>query len=120
MNWSPTTESTKFNVATSVLWLPIVIVEAKSPILSVPINVLSLTALNVPDVSEVLISAVVPSPLTSMSRSNLTSSVNLASPLTTNALSNSASVTLTPTLPSLSPRPVSVISAVSVETRNVA
>ena len=95
-------------------------VEAKSPTLSVPMNVLSLIALNVPDVSEVLISAVVPSPLTSMSRSNLTSSVNLASPLTTNAQTNTASVTLTPTLPSLFPRVASVITEVSVETRNVA
>ena len=61
---------------------------------------LSLTVLNVPVVCVVLISAITPSsPLTSMSCSNLASSVNLDVPSTTRALSNSELSTLIPTRP---------------------
>ena len=88
--------------------------------LSVPVKVVSLTIPNVPVVIAVLISPMVPSPLTSMSRSKRASSVNLESPRTTSALSSSASVTLIPTLFSLLPLPDSVTAEVSVETRRAA
>ena len=65
-----------------------------------PTNVVSSTKLNVPVVCDVLISAITPSsPLTSMSCSNLASSVNLDVPSTTNALSNRVLLTLIPTRP---------------------
>ena len=48
---------------------------------------------------QVLISAITPSPLTSMSCSNLASAVNLDVPTTTNALSRLALLTLIPTRP---------------------
>ena len=67
---------------------------------SVPTNVVSSIKLNVPVVCDVLISAITPlSPLTSMSCSNLASSVNLDRPLTTSALSNRVLFTLIPTRP---------------------
>ena len=67
---------------------------------NVPTNVVSSTKLNVPVVCDVLISAITPSsPLTSMSCSNLASSVNLDVPSTTNALSNRVLLTLIPTRP---------------------
>ena len=70
------------------------------PMFSVPTNVVSSTKLNVPVVCDVLISAITPlSPLTSMSCSNLASSVNLDKPLTTSALSNRVLFTLIPTRP---------------------
>ena len=63
-------------------------------------NVESLIRLNVPVVCDVLISAITPSsPLTSMSCSNLASSVNLDVPSTTNVLSNCELSTLIPTRP---------------------
>ena len=66
---------------------------------NVPTNVVSSTKLNVPVVCDVLISAITPSPLTSMSCSNLASAVNLDVPTTTNALSRLALLTLIPTRP---------------------
>ena len=64
-----------------------------------PTNVVSSTRLNVPDVCDVLISAITPSPLTSISCSNLASSVNLDVPPTTNALSKLVLFILIPTRP---------------------
>ena len=58
------------------------------PKFNVPTNVASSIKLNVPVVCDVLISAITPSPLTSMSCSNLASAVNLDVPTTTSALSN--------------------------------
>ena len=70
------------------------------PKLTVPTNVASSIKLNVPVVCDVLISAITPSsPLTSMSCSNLASSVNLDVPSTTKALSKLALSTLIPTRP---------------------
>ena len=67
--------------------------------MTVPTNVVSSIKLNVPVVCDVLISAITPSPLTSMSCSNLASAVNLDVPATTRALSKLALLTLIPTRP---------------------
>ena len=67
--------------------------------MTVPTNVESSIKLNVPVVCDVLISAITPSPLTSMSCSNLASAVNLDVPATTRALSKLALLTLIPTRP---------------------
>ena len=70
------------------------------PKLIVPVKVLSVIKLNVPVVCDVLISAITPSsPLTSISCSNLASSVYLDVPSTTKALSKLALLTLIPTRP---------------------
>ena len=74
-----------------------------------PTNVLSSTKLNVPVVCDVLISAITPDPLTSISCSNLASALNLDPPFTTSVLSKLALSTLIPT------RPLFVVA-----TRNVA
>ena len=88
MNWSAVLSLNRLAVVTSL------------PMFSVPTNVVSSTKLNVPVVCDVLISAITPlSPLTSMSCSNLASSVNLDKPLTTSALSNRVLFTLIPTRP---------------------
>ena len=100
MKWSPVTLLNRLTVWVAVLLLPILINCASPARFNVPSNVLSVTRLNVPVVCDVLISAVVPSsPLTSISCSNLASSVNLDVPSTTSALSSSVLVTLIPTRP---------------------
>ena len=81
--------------------LPMLIVSAFSPTLSVPINPALETKLKIPSVMAVLTSAVLdpPPPSISISFSNLKSPVILALPSTTRFLSSSEFVMLIPTLP---------------------